>query len=272
MAAILTKQRAPVVRSLIRLLGAFQSAFGVVALLVIWQVGVVIFKVPAIILPAPLEIAAALLKLPSGELAGHFAATANTVLLGFALSVVVSIPLAVAITSSAFISKAIYPILIITQSIPMIALAPILIVLLGAGELPRTLVTFLVAFFPLVVSTAAGLLATPPELIELGRSYRAGTMKLFWRIRLPFAVPFIFSGLKVASSLAVVGAVVAEFVAANRGLGYLITTSMAFFEPAVAWGAVLTLAMMGIAFFGAVIAVERICFPWSDSRQASERT
>lgn len=89
---------------------------------------------------------------------------------------------------------------------------------------------------------------------------------MFWWIRLPFAVPFIFSGLKVASSLSVVGAV----VAANGGLGYLITTSMSFFEPGVAWGAVLILAVMDIAFFGAVV-VERVCFPWSDSRQTGDR-
>lgn len=267
MATVPIKPRSSVTRYLMSQVAALQPVLGIVALLIVWQISVVMLRLPALILPAPLDIVSALVNMPHGELVGHILATSRTVLLGFALSVVVSIPLAVAITSSEFVSKTIYPILIVTQSIPKVALAPILIVLLGAGELPRTLVTFLVAFFPLVVSTVSGLLATPAELIELGKSYKAGQFKMFWRIRLPFAVPFIFSGLKVASSLSVVGAVVAEFVAANRGLGYLITTSMAFFEPGVAWGAVLILAVMGIAFFGAVVVVERVCFPWSDSRQ-----
>ena len=150
-----------------------------------------------------------------------------------------------------------------TQSIPKVALAPILIISLGANELPRVVVTFLVAFFPLVVATATGLQAAPPELIELGKSLRASRWKEIWRIRLPYAISSIFGGLKVAIALAVVGAVVGEFVAANAGLGYLITTSMAFFRVPVAWGAMIILSFMGILLFQAVVLVERWFFPWS---------
>jgi len=198
----------------------------------------------------------------------HAWATLTTVLLGFAASVLVSLPLAMLIVSSRTMAAALYPLLVITQSIPKVALAPILIVALGANELPRVIVTFLVAFFPLVVGTVAGLMATPPELIELGRSCRAGRLQELLRIRLPFAVPFVFGGLKVAAALAVVGAVVAEFVGAEAGLGYLIQTSMAFFKTPLAFGAVLVLAIMGILLFQAVALLERVLFPWSSGAQA----
>ena len=177
----------------------------------------------------------------------------------------VSLPLAAMLTSSPFVAAAIYPLLVLTQAIPEVALAPILVVVLGTSELPRVVVTFLVAFFPLVLSISAGLVAVPPELIELGRACKANRFTELWRIRLPFAVPFIFSGLKAAIALAVVGAVVAEFVNADAGLGYLIQTSTAFFKVQLAWGALLILSIMGIVLFQAVVAIERIFFPWSAS-------
>jgi NitT/TauT family transport system permease protein len=193
----------------------------------------------------------------------HTLATLGTVMWGFTASVVISLPLAMLIAASPAISAAIYPLLVVTQSIPKVALAPILIIALGSNELPRIIVTFLVAFFPLVVGTVAGLLATPPELIELGRSCRASKLQELTRIRLPFAVPFVFGGLKVAAALAVVGAVVAEFVGADAGLGYLIQTSMAFFKTPLAFGAVVILALMGILLFQVVTVIERLLFPWS---------
>jgi NitT/TauT family transport system permease protein len=186
------------------------------------------------------------------------------VLLGFLVSIAVSLPLAVLLTSSPLAANAIYPLLVLTQSIPKVALAPVLVVLLGTNELPRIVVTFLVAFFPLVLSVAAGLLAVPPELIELGRACKATRWTELWRIRLPYAVPFIFSGLKAAIALSVVGAVVAEFVNADRGLGYLIVTSTAFFKVPLAWGALVVLSIIGIVLFQLVVITERVFFPWSE--------
>jgi NitT/TauT family transport system permease protein len=169
------------------------------------------------------------------------------------------------LASSPAIANAIYPLLVLTQSIPKVALAPILVVVLGTNELPRIVVTFLVAFFPLVLSIAAGLTSVPPELIELGRACRASRLQELWRIRLPYAIPFVFSGLKAAIALSVVGAVVAEFVNADRGLGYLIVTATAFFKVPLAWGALLLLSFLGIVLFQAVVIVERVFFPWSES-------
>lgn len=233
-----------------------------VGLLVIWELCVHLFAIPVYLLPAP-----SLIFMDSvqnlGTLGLHTLATLKTVLLGFLFSVVISLPLAVALTSSQTAANAIYPILVLTQSIPKIALAPILVILLGTNELPRIVVTFLVAFFPLVIAVATGLMAVPGDLIELGRSYRGSWLQMMWRIRLPYAVPMIFSGLKVAVTLAVVGAVVAEFVNADAGLGYFIITSTAFFETPLAFSALILLSLMGILLFQLVVIVERRLFPWS---------
>lgn len=252
-----------------RLLASLPAWGATIAVFLIWEASVHIFQIREFILPAPSAIWQACVSVwPT--LLGHSVATLGTVLMGFLASVIISLPLAMLIASSPAISAAIYPLLVITQSIPKVALAPILIVALGANEMPRIIVTFLVAFFPLVVSSVAGLLAVPPELIELGRACRAGRFQELLRIRLPFAVPFVFGGLKVAAALSVVGAVVAEFVGADAGLGYLIQTSMAFFRTPLAFGAVVVLALMGIALFQAVALTERLLFPWSSSVEGTK--
>lgn len=251
-----------------RLKAALPAWLAVIGLFVVWEAAVRVFGIREFLLPAPSAIFVATVGAWPTVLR-HTMATMGTVMLGFAASVVISLPLAMVIASSRAISAAIYPLLVVTQSIPKVALAPILIVALGANELPRVIVTFLVAFFPLVVSSVAGLLATPPELVELGRACRAGRIQELLRIRLPFAVPFVFGGLKVAAALSVVGAVVAEFVGADAGLGYLIQTSMAFFRTPLAYGAVVILALMGILIFQAVTLIERILFPWSSGSEQS---
>lgn len=237
-------------------------ALSILGLFVAWELAVQIFEIPVFLLPAPSQIlfdTAANL----GTVAGHTVVTLRTVMLGFLVSVAVSLPLAVAITSSPALANAIYPLLVMTQAIPKVALAPILVILLGTNELPRVVVTFLVAFFPLVIAIATGFLAVPAELIELGRSYKGSWLRMLWRIKLPYAVPMIFSGLKVAVTLAVVGAVVAEFVNADAGLGYFIITATAFFQTPLAFSALIILSLMGIVLFQLVAWIERRFFPWS---------
>ncbi len=234
----------------------------IVGLGLVWEASVHLFDIPVYLLPAPSVIWTDSVAI-AGTIWGHTLATLYTVLVGFVVSIVISLPLAVALTSSRAVANAIYPILVLTQSIPKVALAPILVVLLGANELPRIVVTFLVAFFPLVIAIATGLMAVPSELIELGRSYKASVWQELHRIRLPYAIPFIFSGLKVAVALSVVGAVVGEFVNADQGLGYLIVSATAFFQVPVAFGALIILSVMGIVLFQAVVVIERVLFPWS---------
>lgn len=233
-----------------------------IVLAAVWEASVVMFEIPVYLLPAPSAIWAETTA-NAGMVANHTLATLHTVIVGFVVSITISLPLAVLLTSSPNVATAIYPLIVLTQSIPKVALAPILVIVLGANELPRIVITFLIAFFPLVIAISAGLLAVPPDLIELGRSFRASKLQELYRIRLPYAVPFVFSGLKVAIALSVVGAVVGEFVAADRGLGYLIVSSTAFFKTPLAFGALILLSFMGIILFQAVVIIERVFFPWS---------
>ncbi|MGG4581847.1 ABC transporter permease [Alcaligenes sp. Me129] len=220
-------------------------AITLIAVVILWELASRLFDIPEYLVPAPSRIWADSMQMKEAMLM-HTLVSTRTIMLGFLLSIVIS-----------------FPLLILTQSIPKVALAPILVIIFGPTELPRVVVTFLVAFFPLVISMTSGLLAAPPELIELVRACRATRLQEFFRIRLPFAVPFIFSGLKVAITLSVVGAVVGEFVAADQGLGYLITTSTAFFKTPVAFGAMAILSVLGIVFFQVISAAERILFPWA---------
>lgn len=246
----------------------FLPAIVMALLVILWEAAVRLFAIPVYLVPAPSVIWTDSLAM-GGTVASHTVATLRTVMIGFVVSIVISLPLAVALTSSPLVSNAIYPLLVLTQSIPKVALAPILVVVFGATELPRIIVTLLVAFFPLVISIAVGLLSVPPDLLELGRSYKASRFQELYRIRLPYSVPFIFSGLKVAIALSVVGAVVAEFVNADRGLGYLIITTTAFFQVPVAFGALILLSVMGIVLFQAVVVVERVFFPWSPGHETT---
>jgi NitT/TauT family transport system permease protein len=239
-----------------------QPVVALVIFVALWEAVCRVFHVRAYLLPPPSAIFTETTEL-LGPVVMHTLATGETVLLGFAVSVIVSLPLAVLITASPVIANAVYPLLVLTQAIPKVALAPILVVMLGSNELPRVVVTFLVAFFPLVLSIAAGITSVPPELIELGRACKATYLRELWRIRLPYAMPFVFSGLKAAITLSVVGAVVGEFVNADRGLGYLIQTSTAFFRVPLAWGALVLLSIMGIVLFQIVVIVERVFFPWA---------
>lgn len=239
-----------------------QPVAALVVFVLLWELACRAFSIPAFLVPAPSAIWADTWKL-AGPVWMHTLATTQTTLLGFFASLIVSLPLAVLLTSSPMVANTLYPLLVLTQSIPKVALAPILVVIFGSNELPRVVVTFLVAFFPLVLSIAAGITSVPPELIELGRACRASRWRELWRIRLPYAVPFIFSGVKAAITLSVVGAVVGEFVNADKGLGYLIVTSTAFFQVPLAWGALVLLSLMGIILFQAVVIIEQVFFPWA---------
>ena len=189
-------------------------------------------------------------------------ATLLTTLIAFAVTVSVTVPLAVLITAIPLLQKTIYPLIVLMQAVPKIAIAPLLVIVLGAGEPPKIVIAFLVAFFPLLVDTTTGLKAVPAELLELSRSLGSNRFQEFVKIRIPTAVPFFFSGLKVAVAFCVLGAVVAEFVQSDRGLGYLIVVSTSFWRTALAFGALVILAAMGLGLFFLVSFIERKFFSW----------
>ncbi len=234
-----------------------------VALVLVWEAATRVFAIPSFLLPAPSAIVASAYDLPLWVWGGHIWATLRVALAGYLVAIAVSIPLAVALTNSRFLSRTLYPILIIVQSTPIVAIAPIIVVTLGASDLPRIVITFLITFFPIVVTTSTGLLATPEELIELSRSLRAPRIREILHIRLPYAVPYIFSALKIATTLAVIGAVVAEFVAAERGLGFFIMFSTSFFKIPQAFAGLVVLVTLTLLLFRLCGAAQRWFVPWS---------
>jgi NitT/TauT family transport system permease protein len=241
----------------------FAPPLAFLALLGVWEVACRLFHIPSFLLPSPSAIVAAGVAVPLPVWLGHIGATLRVALMGYAAAVVISVPLAVALVKSRFLSRTLYPILVVVQSTPVVAVAPIIIVTLGASDLPRVVITFLITFFPIVVSTVTGLLATPEELIELSRSLRAGAAREMLHIRLPFAVPYIFSALKISTTLAVVGAVVAEFVAAERGLGFFIGFSTSFFKIPQAFAGLVVLVTLSLILFRLCGFAQRRFVPWS---------
>jgi len=229
--------------------------------LVIWEVATHAFRIPRFVMPAPSAILAA-----GWEWRTHFVmhawVTLYETLGGFALSMAVGVPLAILIVYSPALRSALYPLIVLTQSVPKIAVAPVLLLVIGHGEIPKVIVAFLVAFFPIVVDTATGLAATPPELLDLSRAYRASAFKTFLKVRLPMAMPFIFAGAKVAITLSVIGAVVGEFVGSDRGLGYVILSATSYWKTELAFSSMILLSLMAIVLFGAVALVERLTCPW----------
>ena len=229
--------------------------------LLAWEAATRALRIPRFIMPAPSAI------LAEGwewryRFIGHTWVTLYETLGGFALSMVVGVPLAVLIVYSPTLKSALYPLIVLAQSVPKIAIAPVLLLVLGHGEIPKVIVAFLVAFFPVVVDTATGLGATPPELLDLSRSYRASAFKTFLKVRLPMAMPFVFAGAKVAITLSVIGAVVGEFVGSDQGLGYLILSATSYWKTELAFSAMILLSVMAIVLFGAVSLVERLVCPW----------
>ncbi|MGH7264115.1 MAG: ABC transporter permease [Candidatus Rokuibacteriota bacterium] len=238
-----------------------------VVLVLAWEAATHLFRIPTWILPAPSHVAAEAWN-HRAQLPGHAWRTLWETLAGFGLSILVGVPLAAMIASSPLLHNTIYPLLVVTQSVPKVAIAPLIVIFMGVGDMPKILVAFLVAFFPVVVDTATGLNAVPPELIDLSRSLKASRFQEFVKIRFPTAVPFLFSGLKVAVALSVVGAVVGEFVQADKGLGYLIVVSTTYWRTGLAFAALVLLSLMGIALFAAVALVERVFFYWYTADQA----
>jgi NitT/TauT family transport system permease protein len=181
---------------------------------------------------------------------------------GFALAVLTGVPLAIAITASRIARNVLYPIFLIFQSVPKIAFAPLILLWAGYGLPSKVLIASVTAFFPIVINTAAGMSAVSEEMLQLTRAYNTPALRVFIKVKLPFAMPYLFSGMKVAMTLSVIGAVVGEFVGSDTGLGFVILTSSSTMNTSLVFSAMLVLSAMGIALFYLIAAVERIACPW----------
>lgn len=234
---------------------------GALGIIAIWQAYVDIFEIAPVVLPSPASVFNMMIE-EWPLLLSESWVTFKECLYGFALAVGLGIPIAVAVTTSRILHLTFYPILIATQSIPKVAIAPIILVWFGIGMESKLAIAFLVAFFPMVVDTSTGLRATPQGLLDLARSLKTSWLQTFLKIQFPSALPFVFSGAKVAVTLAVIGAVIGEFVGSDAGLGNVLLTANSQLNSALAWAALVWLSMLGIALFVAVVIAERLIMPW----------
>ncbi|MBI4525565.1 MAG: ABC transporter permease [Deltaproteobacteria bacterium] len=233
-----------------------------VALLVIWEVLVEIIRVPAFILPPPRDLYVSLTeKFPI--ITSHALITFGEALGGFVLSLVLGVAFAIGVVYSRHMQNTIYPLIVILYAMPKSAFAPLMVIWIGYGLFSKMAIAFLVAFFPIVVNTVVGLKEVEPELLDLARISRGSQFDVFKKIRLPNSLPYMFAGIKVAIVLSVTGAIVAEFVAANEGLGYLILQANYSLDTAFALVNLLILALLSLALFTAVDILQRKITPWS---------
>jgi NitT/TauT family transport system permease protein len=230
-------------------------------LVVIWEAVTRAGWVSPLILPSLSSIVyTAIVKFPL--LMQMSAITTMEFVLGFLLSVAVGLPLGAMIVYSRPLETAFYPILVAFQIVPKAAVAPIFIVWLGTGLSSKVLIAFAIAFFPVVIDTVVGLRSAQPETIHLLRSMGGNPFQVFWFVRFPNALPAIFGGLKVASTLAVVGAIVGEFISAEKGLGYLVLVANGELDTQLVFACVLTLTLLGIIFYFIIEIIEKIVVHW----------
>lgn len=226
-----------------------------IVLLGAWQILVPLSGLSEFVLPTPLAIATRIVnELPL--LAAHGYVTLFEVVVGFAMGVLVGIPLALSIFYSRAFERAIYPILVALQTVPKVALAPLLVLYLGYGWAPKITLAFLISFFPIVISTVVGLQSLDKNLVNLVRSMGAGEWQTFFKVRLPAALPNIFGGFKVAVSLAVIGAVIGEYVAAERGLGYLQLQANSQFDTTLNFATVVAISGLGVMLYFIIDTIE----------------
>jgi len=242
-------------------------ALGVlVALFALWEVAVRALAVKPVILPPPSAVFVELAGDPLWYLR-HAWYTLLVTLGGFALALVVGVLLAVAIVESRLLEKTIYALIVGLNSVPKVAVAPLFVIWLGTGAEPKIAIGFLIAVFAIVIDMVLGLKSVPPDILDLARSLRGGRMATLWRIRFPCALPSLFAGMKVAISLALVGAIVGEFVSSQRGLGYVILSAQGTFDTARVFAAIFVLGAMGVALFWLVTLGERLAIPWHASQK-----
>ena len=238
----------------------------IVGLFVLWEAVIDIFRIPPYLIPAPLAVVKQLIA-EWPRLLSESMVTTYATLGGFALSIAFGIPIAVWIAYSRTVEGYVYPLLVFSQSVPKIAIAPLFVVWFGFGIIPKVIAAFMLGFFPVVVSTVVGFKSVDPEMLDLARSMKASWLATFARISLPQALPSIFAGLKVSVTLAVVGAVVGEFVGSNSGIGYLLQIANGNFDLPLMFAALTVLSAIGVLLFVAVDLVERWMIPWHASQR-----
>jgi len=235
---------------------------GLAAAIALWWGATIVFGIESFLLPTPKDVVAKFSEQP-GALLKETGTSLLETIEGFLLAIVIGVPIALVIVRSVILERLVYPLLLMVNSIPKVAVAPLLVVWMGFGQWPKVVMVLLMCFFPIVISTAQGMKSTPTELVELLRSLNASRAQEFFKLRLRYAMPQIFTGLKVAISLAVIGSVIAEFVGATRGLGYVIQQSGASADTSLAFAAITLLSVMSIVLFYGLVLLEQLLLPWA---------
>src|SRR5437868_6481433 len=238
----------------------------IVILLVVWDLTIRIFRIPPYLIPAP-EAVVKQLFVEWPRLWRESLVTTYATLGGFALSIAFGIPMALLIAYSRTVESFVYPLLVFSQSVPKIAIAPLFVVWFGFGIIPKVICAFMLGFFPIVVSTVVGFKSVDPDMVDLARAMQGNRFHVFCAVNLPHAMPAIFSGLKVSVTLAVVGAVVGEFVGSNSGIGYVLQRSIGTFDLPTMFAALVILALLGVVLFWVVDRIERLVIPWHVSQR-----
>ncbi|HEX3179212.1 MAG TPA: ABC transporter permease [Methylomirabilota bacterium] len=233
-------------------------------LLAAWQLAGPVLGVREYLLPGPLAV----LRAAGGGSVpwhAHLWVTTVEILGGFAVAAAAGVALGIAVAASPLVARGLLPFLVFVNTLPKVAVAPLFLLWLGYGIVPNVLIAALIGFFPVVINTAVGLTQIDEELLDLGRVFGAPTWKVFLRIRLPNALPYVLSALKVTATAAVVGAIVGEFVASQAGLGTVIVNAQTNLNTPVAFAALLWISVIGLLLYGAVGLAGRWWAPWADT-------
>ncbi len=233
----------------------------IVAIIVAWEVCVRLFEVQKWLLPAPSDIAVTLYA-DAPLLWRHTLATLLEIVVGFGLSLACGVALAAAIGLSRTLERAIYPFVIASQTIPIIVIAPMLLIWIGYGFAPKVIVVALISFFPIVVNMVDGLKSVDRDMVNLMRTLGASRWQIFFKVQVPTSLPYLFSGVRVAVAVSVIGAVIGEWVGSSEGLGYLMLRSKPQFLTERVFAAIVILSALGVGLFGSVGIVERLAIPW----------
>ncbi|KPL22981.1 MAG: hypothetical protein AMJ93_05900 [Anaerolineae bacterium SM23_84] len=235
-----------------------------------WQCATWLWRIEAYLLPAPSRVVAAGLE-ARGLLSGHIQQTLRETLIGFGIALLVGLLLAVAIDLSSLLRRALYPLLVVTQTVPIMTIAPLLVIWLGYTIWPKIIVVALVCFFPIVVTSADGLRSADPELLALLQAMGATRSQVFLKVRVPGALPAVFSGVKIAITYSVIGAIIGEWVGASKGLGVFILRASNSFRTDWVFAAITMSSMLSIILFLAVAVIERLALPWYYTATREER-
>ena len=245
---------------------AYRGGLGLAIVAIGWEIIARLFDIPSFLLPTPSAIADRVVQ-DWSLLIEHLSITMLETIFGFAVAVIVGVAAAILVTTSERTKDVVMPIVIVTQLVPKVAIAPLVLLWFGYGISSKVVVAFLIAFFPIVIDMTAGLTMIERELVDLLRSLGASRWKIFVKAQIPNSLPFLFSGMRISVTLAVIGAIVGEFIGGSKGIGYLIVVSTSNLKTDLVFAALAMLTVAGYILFALIGLLERLTIPWS----ASER-